>query len=164
METIEEYLNKIEKRKQIIEFFAEHKIICKQIEPHYFIVCWQKKVHITTIAIVPKKTEFRVHLSLNAIKLNHIADLVAAKRFTGLEPLLSQPQKMLMLLQDMKELTSEFARESGVKNPAHEVRSLKKQGHIISTIPIERTYSGQKRYLSSYIYVGDGAGTKNIIT
>ncbi len=164
METIEEYLNKIEKRKQVIEFFAEHKIICKQIEPHFFVVCWQQQIHITTIAIVPKKTEFRVHLSLNAIKLNHIGDLVAAKRFTGLEPIISQPQKMLMLLQSMKELTSEFARESGIKNPAHEVRSLKKKGHIISTVPIERTYAGQKRHLSSYIYIGDGAGTKNIIT
>ena len=164
METIEEYLNKIEKRKQVIEFFAEHKIICKQIEPHFFLVCWQQKTVITTIGVIPKRGGFRALLSLNAIKLNHIADLVAAKRFTGLEPLLSQPQKMLMLLQSMKVLTSEFARESGVKNPAHEVRSLKKRGHIISTIQIQRTYSGQKRYLSSYIYISDGAGTKNIIT
>ncbi len=164
METIEEYLNKIEKRKQVIEFFAEHKIICKQIEPHFFVVCWQQQIHITTIAIVPKKTEFRVHLSLNAIRLNHIGDLVAAKRFTGLEPIINQPQKMLKLLKSMKEVTSEFARESGIKNPAHEVRGLKKRGHIISTIPIARTYAGQKRHLSSYIYIGDGSGTKNLIT
>ena len=163
METIEEYLKKIELRGKIIDFFAEHKIICREIEPHYFVVCWQQKIHITTIAIVPKKTEFRVHLSLNAIKLKHIGDLVAAKRFTGLEPIINQPQKMLKLLKSMKEVSSEFARESGIKNPAHEVRSLKKKGHIISTIPIERTYSGQKRYLSSYIYIGDGAGTKNLI-
>ena len=164
METLEEYNSKLEKRGKILDFFAEHKIICREIEPHYFIVCWQQKTVITTLGVIPKRGEFRALLSLNAIKLNHISDLVAAKRFTGLEPLLSQPQKMLILLQSMKELTSEFARESGVKNPAHEVRSLKKRGHIISTIPIQRTYSGQKRYLSSYIYISDGAGTKNIIT
>jgi hypothetical protein len=71
---------------------------------------------------------------------------------------------MLNLLKELKDVSSEFARESGVKNPAHEVRILKKKGHIISTVPIERTYAGQKRHLSSYIYIGDGAGTKNIIT
>jgi hypothetical protein len=163
METIEEYLNKIEKRKQVMEFFAEHKIICKEIEPHYFVVCWQQKTHITTIAIIPKKREFRVHLSLNAIKLNHIGDLVAAKRFTGLEPILSQPEKMLLLLKSMKEVNSEDARESGIKNPAHEVTSLKKKGHIISIIPIKRVDGDKRRLLSAYIYIADGAGTKNIV-
>jgi hypothetical protein len=164
METVEEYQEKLEKRKQIIEFFAKHKVICKEIEPHYFLVCWQQKTAITTIVVIPKKGEFRTLLSLNFIKLNHVGDMQAAKRLTGLEPVLNQPKKMLKLLKSMKELTSKFAKESGVNNPANEVRSLKKQGHIISTIPIERTYSGQKRYLSSYIYIGDGAGTKNIIT
>jgi hypothetical protein len=163
METIEEYQKKLEKRTEIMEFFEDHKIICKEIEPHYFVVCWQQKIYITTLAVVPKKSEFRVHLSLNAIKLNHIGDLVAAKRFTGLEPLLNQPQKMLLLLKSMKDVTSEFARESGIKNPAHEIKSLKKQGHIISIIPIERLDGDKKRLLSAYIYISDGAGTKNLI-
>ena len=64
-ETIEEYLNKVEKRKQVIEFFAEHKIICREIEPNYYVLGWQQKITLATIVIIPKKTQFRCNVYKN---------------------------------------------------------------------------------------------------
>ena len=160
-ETIEEYLKKIELRGKIIDFFADNKIICREIEPNYYVLGWQQKITLATIVIIPKKTQFRYLISLNGIPLNHVGNLRAAKKLTGLEASLTQAQKLLKLLKSMKEVRSDFAKGEGIKNPAHEISRLRRRGHDISIVDLVRLDGDKRKVSKSYIYI---SGPKTVIT
>ena len=161
METIEEYQKKIELRSKILDFFADNKIICREIDPNYFLICWQQKTAIATIVVIPKKRQFSHLLSLNGITLNHIGNIRSAKKLTGLEATLTQAAKLLKLLKSMKEVRSDFAKGEGIKNPAHEVSRLRRRGHDISIVDLARLDGDKRKVLKSYIYI---SGPKTIIT
>ncbi len=163
-EITDEQIKRAKEKEKILLFFAEHNIICIEIDADFYIIGWDKQIAIVMISVLPKiQTNFRKLLSFHGIPTKHLTSVRSAQNLTGLAPMISQAKKMLKLLKGMKEVRSDLAKAEGIKNPGQQVKSLKKQGYIISIVDIDRMDGDKRKILKSYIYIGDGAGTKNII-
>ena len=130
---------------RILEFFDSHNIVYKEVADDHFLICWDKRIEIVLPGIVPEgDNSFKKVLRYEGVKTHFLANVYAAQKFTGLEPLFNQGQKMLNILKSMQEVRTDIAKVMGVKNPAHEVAKLRRKGHEISSV--DKSAEGVRSY------------------